>query len=218
MSQLNSILTVYTPEGALAKLRQGNKRYYTMRTNVTPDKLQGERVKLEQEQNPCVLIVTCSDSRVTPEYIFDLGLGEAYVLRVAGNIISSSELGTIELALIQLNIPLILIMGHSDCQTIQHCLNTMENGNTILSPYVEYMQKKIIPAMKLEKHTREENNTSDEVVEFSLEDATQININHSVDSLINRSLFVQQKIADNQLQVLGVYYDLATGLVDFPEQ
>jgi len=206
-----------TTDGAVEKLTQGNKRFCSMRSYVTPDKLQGQRVKTRQSHNPFAIIISCSDSRVVPEHIFDLGIGEIVVIRIAGNIISSTEIGTLELMLYEHDIPLIIVLGHSDCGTVQTCLETIENGSRMQSPYIEHIQKKIIPSIRLAKERYLKENPEHKSQSLPLQNAVKANCEHSVSNLITRSLMIKSAIEDSTLKVLSAIYNHESGEVEFNE-
>src|SRR5262249_39949150 len=111
----------FTADEALAKLMDGNKRYASSHS-LHPHQSAGRRHELEATQHPFACILSCSDSRVPPEVVFDEGLGDLFVVRVAGNIVDSAVTGSIEYAVEHLGTPLVLVMGHEKCGAVQATL------------------------------------------------------------------------------------------------
>ena len=126
-----------SPKDALEKLKEGNKRYITAEFN-TSDVSQLKRVDaLDNGQAPYAIIITCSDSRVIPENIFMTGIGELFVIRIAGNVIDEHQLGSIEYAASHLGAPLIVVMGHTHCGAVDAAINHDPEG------YIKFITDKI---------------------------------------------------------------------------
>ncbi|MDR2554971.1 MAG: carbonic anhydrase [Fibromonadaceae bacterium] len=180
---------VHTWQTALQHLKDGNKRYVESMT-ITRNISLEQREKLESGQEPFAIIVTCSDSRVSPEIYFDQQLGHIFVIRNAGNIADSTTLGSIEFAAEYLKSPLIVVVGHSSCGAVAGAFGEdkySENLQTIIDT--------IRPNIKSAK---------------SADEAIHVNIAHVV-SLIKENKIVQ-KMATT---VVGAYYNIKSGEVLF---
>jgi len=206
-----------TSEQALEKLKEGNRRFFAMRSKVTPDKLLDQRANSVTDQNPCAIILSCSDSRVPPELIFDQGIGDLFVIRVAGNIVSSAQIGSIEYAVSVLKTPLIVVLGHTGCGAVSVTLDAIRTGNGPLSPYLQYLMNKIKPIIEHEAKSVKELNPH-YLQDLKVDEAVNLNIKHSVEQLSHRSLIIREAIKKNQLEAIGAYYDLESGLVGWDEE
>lgn len=192
-----------TPDQALDILKEGNVQYQT--TGPTFEKLTPEkRYKLSSGQCPIAVILSCSDSRVPPELIFNQEHGNLFVIRIAGNIITKTILASIEFALIKFNISLIVIMGHSMCGAIIQALSEPDN------PCTKELTDIIKPAL----------------VNFSKADTTdskqinlavKANIKH-VTSITTKSKIIKKCIKENKVKVIGAFYKIKTGEVSFFSQ
>jgi carbonic anhydrase len=179
-----------TPSEALQKLKEGNQRYaqgMPLYANHSADR----RTSLQQGQAPFATIVSCSDSRVIPEIIFDQGLGDIFVVRIAGNVVGPIELDSIDFSVKILGSSLIVVLGHESCGAVKAVVdkNTQD---------IEQVAALIQPAVK---------NIKD------LETAVKANVQYFV-SKIPQSSFLQKQIADKKLACIGGYYSLATGKVE----
>ena len=183
-----------TPDLALQKLMEGNARSASDQL-LHPNRTVERREAIVAQQNPFAVIVGCSDSRVPPEIIFDQGLGDLFIVRVAGNVIGPIELDSIEYAVKYLGASLILVMGHQNCGAVTAVLA----GQT---QEIEDVANLIEPALKGKKN-------------LSVDTAVKANVIHVVDylkSLGNKSC-VGYLAKEGKLKVAGGYYDLSTGKV-----
>ena len=182
-----------TAEEALDKLKSGNSKYLTqvMGTgNISPQK----RLDTARHgQVPYAIVLTCSDSRVIPEKIFDTGIGELFVIRVAGNVIGFHEMGSIEYAVHHLKCPLLLVMGHSNCGAVGAALEDENEGGFISGIIAE-----IRMAIQTEKDPRK---------------ACLKNIENSM-ARIRSSLNMSEHDPD-AVRIEGAMYDIETGAVEF---
>jgi len=182
---------------SLERLKQGN-------SNFVADKADGKlqdssrRKSIVGGQSPYAVVLTCSDSRVVPEIIFDKGLGELFVVRVAGNIANTSTVASIEFAVIELQTKLIVVMGHQNCGTVTVALKGSNN-----SPNLTHLLQHLKPAIMLAG----ENATVDEV---SLENARL-----TADNLISRSEIIKNSFQNEGLEIIPAFYNFDTGKVDF---
>lgn len=178
---------------ALKKLKEGNQRYLDAKTNPGDISLLIRKKTSEEGQVPYAIVVTCSDSRVIPESIFSAGIGELFVIRVAGNVIDKYQLGSIEYAAGHLGSALIVVLGHSHCGAIDAAIGSEPGG------YVKFITDEIRKAIGEEK---------DEMR------ACCLNVKRSV-SIINDSLNIQELGAQGGLKVCGAVYDIDSGKVEF---
>jgi carbonic anhydrase len=196
--------TMLTPDQALDLLKEGNRRFLTdspLRAAV------GRRRRLEiaQSQAPFAAYVSCSDSRVPPELLFGRGLGELFIIRNAGNTVDTVALGSIEYAVAVLGVPLVVVMGHERCGAVAAAASVVRDNATFPGA-IGRMIEPIIPAVL---KAREQ---PGDLVENSVRE----NVRRTVAQLrtgTDRLLLDPQ--SSGKLKVVGAYYDLDTGTVDF---
>lgn len=179
-----------TPSEALRRLVEGNQRYANddvLHANHSSDR----REELVNEQNPFAIILGCSDSRVAPEIIFDQGLGDLFIVRVAGNVVGPIELDSIDFSAKYLGSSLVLVLGHESCGAIAAVMS----GTTA---DIKDVANLIQPAIK---------------GAASLEDAIKANIRSTV-AYLKKSRVLKQLIADKKIDCVGAYYHLGTGTVE----
>ncbi len=183
---------IVTADEALEKLKAGNKQYILSKVN--PGDISSEaRARCLDGQEPYAIIVGCSDSRVIPESIFSAGIGELFVIRVAGNVIDDHQLGSIEYAADHLGCELVVVLGHDRCGAIGAAIHHDPDG------HIRYITKEIRRAIGKE---------TDELK------ACCLNIRHSVE-MIEKNVDIQSLEQDRGLRVVGAVYHLATGEVEF---
>ena len=194
---------------ALEKLKAGNARFVqgirSPEYNPTPEKL---KALAEQGQRPFCIILTCADSRVPAELVFDQGLGDLFVIRVAGNVIAPSLLASLEFATVNFETSLVLVMGHSRCGAIQATIDAVRNNLPAASHNIEDLIDRIMPAVKLQlpHHT-------DPV---KLWDACIAeNVKNTIKKIFSESDIVQERVKQKKLMVAGAVFCLDTGKVDF---
>ena len=178
---------------ALERLRLGNEKYLHADTGSGDMSPARRQQTCEQGQKPYAVIVTCSDSRVIPESIFSAGIGDMFVIRVAGNVMDDHQLGSIEYAAEHLGTGLIVVLGHDHCGAVDAAMNHEPDG------YIKYITDEIVKAIGDEK---------DEVK------ACCLNVKHSCD-IIEHSLQIQKDEEEYGLKVLGAIYHLESGEVEF---
>lgn len=189
---------VSSSDEALQILKEGNARFATDKSvlrNINAER----RESLKNGQNPYALIVSCSDSRVTPTTVFNAGLGELFDIRLAGNVVDDDALGSIEYAVEHLNTPLIVVMGHQSCGAVTATYNEVVKGEKV-SGNMESFVKKITPSVN-------KNGTID--------DAIHTNIDMVVKE-ISEDKGIKTLIDQGKVKVVGAYYDL-NGNVTFKE-
>ncbi len=194
---------------ALERLRAGNVRFEAgvPRGNSLNSTL---RAEMAEVQEPFAVILGCSDSRVPPELVFDQRLGDLFVIRVAGNIASPSQLGSVELAAVRLGVRLVVVLGHSRCAAILATLEELtaptEKMSTGLRAIVDCVRPAVAPLL-VGDHAAD----PDAIVR----DAVRRNIRASVEELRSGSPAIQREIQDEGLLVVGAEYSLETGIVEF---
>lgn len=198
--------TVVAPEkDALTILIEGNQRFLTNHP-IHPDQTLERLRALEKGQHPFAVVVTCSDSRVTPELIFDQGLGDLFVIRNAGNIIDDYEIGSVEYAVEHLQTPLVIVLGHTNCGAIgaylEHQHDSIPNHIQSIVDYIKQEPEELI----LDKNSRE-----------YYEAAIKANVQHGVSILQQSEPVMQELIDKKEVTVLGAIYDLHTGKVNWIE-
>lgn len=189
---------VSSSDEALQILKEGNARFATDKSvlrNINAER----RESLKNGQNPYAVIVSCSDSRVTPTTVFNAGLGELFDIRLAGNVVDDDALGSIEYAVEHLNTPLIVVMGHQSCGAVTATYNEVVKGEKV-SGNMESFVKKITPSVN-------KNGTID--------DAIHTNIDIVVKE-ISEDKGIKTLIDQGKVKVVGAYYDL-NGNVTFKE-
>ena len=180
---------------ALRKLKEGNERYLAAETgcgNISPAV---RRDTCENGQHPYAIIITCSDSRVIPESIFSAGIGELFVIRVAGNVIDDHQLGSIEYAAEHLGCRLVVVMGHTHCGAIGAAIHHDPSG------YIKYITDEIKEAI------------GEETDDYR---ACCLNVEHSME-LIRENLDIRAMEKENGLRVMGAVYHIEDGRVEFLE-
>lgn len=195
-------------QDALERLQAGNRRFVAeIRNNLTT---QTRRMELAAGQEPFAAILGCSDSRVPVEIIFDQGLGDLFVIRVAGNIVAPSQVGSVEFAAARFNTKLVVVLGHSRCGAILATLEELRRPNTHQSRNLRSIVDRIRPAIEPLQATELWHHP-----EILLPHAVRANIRASVNHLRHGSEVIESMIQSNGLRVVGAEYSLETGVVEF---
>ncbi len=196
-------------EEALERLKEGNQRFVdgTARSNV-PD--QARRDQLTAGQTPFAIILGCSDSRVPAELVFDQGLGDLFVIRVAGNIVAPSQIGSVEFAADLFNTRLVVVMGHTNCGAVRATVEEMRRPSGEQSANIKAIVDRIRPAVEPFRPTELWNDT-----EALLCNATRANVRASVNQLSHGSETLERLIEEQGLRIVGAEYSLETGVVEF---
>lgn len=192
-------------EEALERLREGNQRFVSgasVREAYRPGNV--------AEQEPVAIVVACSDSRVPIELVFDQGVGDLFVIRVAGNVVASSQKGSIEYAVTRFGTPLVVVLGHSHCGAVSATLAELTKQESHRSPNLRAIVDRIRPAV--EPILREHGSSDYEPI---INDAVRANVRHSVNRLRHGSLIIENMIDDGDLTVVGAEYFIETGRVLF---
>lgn len=192
---LNSLCFAVAPDDAFKQLMDGNNRFVTGKCNHS-DRCSERALEATQTHEPYAVIVACSDARVSPELIFDQGIGEVFIVRVAGNVVGPLEINSIDYAVLVLKAPLILVIGHQNCGAVQAVLSKNTKG-------IEAIAALIQPAVK----------ASQQLPGNPLENAIKTNATMVADKLRGRPAFAKL-IQDNKLAIKEGYYHFDTGAVE----
>ena len=198
---------------ALDELRDGNRRFAAGEIDAETIASRVHRVGMSGGQNPFAIDLACSDSRVPVELVFDQGLGDLFVIRVAGNIVAPSQIGSVEFAANQFGTRLVVVLGHSDCGAIAATLEELSLEQTHRSPNLRAIVDRVRPAIEpvLQSHAQ-----GDEAALTAA--AVRANILASVDKLSHDSLILEQLIESGELTIVGAEYSIETGKVEFFDQ
>ena len=198
---------------ALQRLRDGNRRFAGNEISREPAVDRSHRAELTAGQAPFAIVVACSDSRVPVELVFDQGFGDLFVIRVAGNVIAPSQIGSVEFAAQQFGTRLVVVLGHSNCGAIIATLKELALKESHRSPNLRAIVDRVRPAVEavLEAH-------DDKDSEAAVRDAVRANIRGSVERLSRGSLILEQLIDNDELTVIGAEYSIETGNVEFFEE
>lgn len=195
---------------ALERLKVGNRRFVSDRRNPDDNTDGARRVELTAGQEPFAIILGCSDSRVPGEIVFDQGLGDLFVIRVAGNIVAPSQVGSVEFAAERFGTRLVVVLGHSNCGAIQATLEELGRPRAGQSPNLRSIVDRVRPSVEgllatdLRDHPEE-----------LMTQAVRANIRASASHLRHGSKCLEQLIQTDGLVVVGAEYSLETGVVDF---
>lgn len=185
-----------SPEAIIERLKAGNKRFVT---DAMEGKLrdQARRADLTGGQKPWAIILSCADSRVAPELAFDTGLGELFVLRVAGNIANTDTIASIEYAVANIGSPVIVVLGHQSCGAVTAALAGGDNGYNL-----NHLLAQITPAV----HQCDSDN---------VDDVVHLNARLAAKDLVERSRIISKAVADDNLTIVSAFYSLEDGSVSF---
>jgi carbonic anhydrase len=195
---------------ALDRLREGNLRFTSSVRGSGAFLSQAGRIQLTSTQEPFAIILGCSDSRVPAEIVFDQGLGDLFVIRVAGNIVAPSQVGSVEFAAARFGTRLVVVLGHSQCGAIAATLEELLRPTESHSRNIRAIVDRVRPSVEGLLETGLRNNP-----EALVKQAVRVNIRASADHLRHGSRLLEQLIAEDGLVVVGAEYSLETGLVDF---
>jgi carbonic anhydrase len=195
---------------ALARLRDGNRRFVSDARRADPFLGQARRAELATRQEPFAIILGCSDSRVPAEIVFDQGLGDLFVIRVAGNIVAPSQIGSVEFAAARFGTRLVVVLGHSQCgailATIEELRRPTETQSRNLRAIVDRVRPSVEGLLAIDLDP-----------DALTTHAVRANIRASVDHLRHGSDVLEQLIREDGLRVVGAEYSLETGAVEFFE-
>jgi carbonic anhydrase len=193
-----------TPRKALELLQNGNDRFIS---NLKENRNLLEQVNATSDgQFPFATILSCIDSRTSAELIFDQGLGDIFSVRIAGNIVNTDILGSMEFACKVAGSKLIVVLGHTKCGAVKGACDHVEMGN------LTELLSKLQPAVYEEKSTKEDRTSKNGVF---VENVAAINVGRSVKNIIERSYILEQMIENGEIGVVGAMYNVETGHVEF---
>lgn len=195
-----------TPEKALEFLKEGNKRF---QNNLKANRNLLEQVNDTRDgQFPFAVILSCIDSRVSAELVFDQGLGDIFSIRIAGNFINDDILGSMEFGCKVAGSKLIVVLGHTSCGAVKGACDHVELG------YLTKMLDNIQPAINAVKRDYSDKSSANK--EFVQEVAIN-NVNLTVKAITEKSSVLKEMVDNNEIKIIGAMYDVSTGAVDFME-
>ena len=191
----------------LSRLREGNERFVshgrsTFLLTAT------ERSEQALRQDPCAIILGCSDARVPAELIFDQGPGDLFVIRVAGNIVAPSQIGSVEFAAVKFGTPLVVVVGHTGCGAIAATLDFLKDPSSAGSRNLHSIIDRVRPSVE---------SLSALSGEALAREAVRANVRWSVEQLRHGSEIIEGLMQRGELRIVGAEYSLETGVVDFFE-
>jgi carbonic anhydrase len=185
--------SIVAPAEAIARLKDGNSRYTIE-----------QRAELAKGQHPFAIVVSCSDSRVPPEIVFDQALGDLFICRVAGNVINDESLGSIEYAVDELGVRLIVVLGHQGCGAVQTAKETIAAKGKAAG-HIQSLVTAIKPAVEV-------------TAKDDLDATIKANVKHVVDTLRSATPILKPKVDSDEIKVVGATYSLDTGFVSFLDE
>ena len=193
-----------TPRMALDILKEGNSRF--IKNLKAQRDLLGQVNATRDGQWPFATVLSCIDSRTSAELIFDQGLGDIFSVRIAGNIVNTDILGSMEFACKVAGSKLIVVLGHTKCGAVKGACDHVEMGN------LTELLSKIQPAVYQENVTKKDRTSANYTF---VENVAEINVKRSVKNIIERSFILEQMVENGQIGVIGAMYNIETGVVDF---
>lgn len=197
-----------TPDQALNRLKKGNADFLADKPSTKTSRDSDRRMTIARGQVPFAILVGCSDSRVSPELLFDAGLGELFIVRNAGNTVDTVALGSIQYGVQVLGAPLIIVLGHERCGAVEAALSVVEK-HTVYPGSIGQMIEPIIPAVLKAKSTGTLKG------EALLHAAVRENVSRIVTRLRTSEFALVEPLRAGKLRVVGAQYDLDDGKVDF---
>jgi carbonic anhydrase len=195
---------------ALSRLREGNQRYASNVRSLESLLSHTRRADMAAGQQPFAIVLGCSDSRVPAEVVFDQGLGDLFVIRVAGNIVAPSQVGSVEFAAARCGSRLVVVMGHSQCGVILATIESIENPGATESQNLRSIVDRVRPQVEGIIQARSASDPKELVRQ-----AVRANVRASANHLRHGSPVLEQLIANEGLLVVGAEYSLDTGEVEF---
>lgn len=195
-----------TPDQALAKLSEGNTRFVEMRETL-PNNSTARLMAVSAGQQPFVGVLGCVDSRVPPELVFDRGLGDIFDARVAGAIPVGPEIGSLEFGVQEFGVPLLVVLGHSNCGAVTAAVKAVNSGDTGAPGSIGAVLEPIIPAVRA---VQARGATGEGVLPAAIEEVVRRGV-----AELDASPVLKPKVDQGVLKVVGAIYDLQTGRVRF---
>ena len=199
-----------TAQQALEALIEGNHRFVESLQNQSLEEAAPRNYRLLSSQQPFAIIIGCSDSRVPAEIVFDQGLGALFVIRVAGNVVARSQIGSVEFAAEQFGTRLVVVLGHSSCGAVEATLDQLlcagEDRSANLKAIVDRVKPSVEPLLATELRDDREKLVAQ---------AVRANVRIAADQLRHGSEILENLVAEGKLLVVGAEYSLETGRVEF---
>ena len=192
-------VTITSPDEALTELKNGNQRFVNSKMVKTGYKEQIEYTK--SDQHPHSLILSCLDSRIPPEIIFDQGIGNIFVARVAGNVEDPNILGSMEFATKVKGTKLIVVMGHNKCGAVKGAIDNAELGN------LTQLVNQIKPAITGDKSN----------IDLMLDETAKENVKMTIADILKESPVISELVKNGSVKIVGAFYDITSGQVSFIE-
>ena len=197
---------------ALRRLREGNSRFVENQSCATATLSPARRAALLEGQEPFAIVLGCSDSRVPAELVFDQGLGDLFVIRVAGNIVAPSQVGSVEFAATRFGPRLVVVMGHSQCGAVMATLEEVLGRGTTQSRNLRSIVDRVRPSVETVIAGRGEDDP-----DAIMRDAVRANVRASTSHLRHGSELLEALVRNEGLLIVGAEYSLETGVVTFFE-
>ncbi len=189
-----------TPREAWAALQAGNRRFVN-ESREHPNQDADRRTAIAEQQKPFAALFGCSDSRLSAEIIFDVGLGDLFVVRNAGQVLAETIIGSLEYSVEVLGTPLILVLGHDSCGAIQATINSTEGTLVSQGEFIHNLVSRIQPTV--EQANRDG--------KFDIDDITELHIQDTISELLGRSTLLANAVKAGKLGVVGANYRLTLG-------
>jgi carbonic anhydrase len=199
-----------TAQEALTRLQDGNRRFVASIQGGEPLPSGSRQVELVKEQSPFAIVLGCSDSRVPAELVFDQGLGDLFVIRVAGNIVAPSQVGSVEFAASRFGTRLVVVLGHTQCGAILATIEELQRPAESQSRNLRSIVDRVRPSVEGLMKTDLRNDMA-----ALVQGAVRANVMASVNHLRHGSEILEQLIRDEGLRVVGAEYSIETGEVEF---
>jgi carbonic anhydrase len=200
-TQTIETLAVMTPEKALALLKEGNQRFVESRKAEC--NLMDQMARTSEGQFPFAVVLGCVDSRVPPELIFDLGIGDTFSIRIAGNFVNEDILGSMEFATKVVGSKYILVLGHTNCGAIQGAHDEVELG------HLTGLLEKLKPAVEAVKKS------AGQATKVDVDQIAEENVRMTIEQIEQQSPILKQMLDNGEIGISGAMYDVATGKVTF---
>lgn len=198
----------YTADQTLAILIEGNRKFSS--GTIAVQSFQDAQQIMQADKKPIAVILSCADSRVLPEQIFSQGIGDIFVIRVAGNIAKPSQIGSIEYAVKQYDIPLVVVLGHSDCGAIASTINACRDPNKVLPENLQQIVDDIKPTV-IEVYENNKTAALDEISTLAIKE-NAVNI---VSELCEDSSFLKQRVDSGDLKIVAAKFNMESAVVEF---
>lgn len=205
-AQTKETQSAYTPKSAIEALREGNKRF--VETKQTKRNLLEQVSDTKGGQYPFAVVLSCIDSRVPVELVFDQGIGDIFSARVAGNIVNEDLLGSIEYGCKVAGSKAVVVLGHTGCGAVKGACDDVKLGN--ITPLLS----KIKPAVKAVKTPESKEDRTSANSSF-VNDVVYKNVHLTIDEMRSNSAVLKSMEEANEIEIVGAVYDVATGKVDF---